>query len=218
MVQKAIDARKRFAEAALVLFRDRGYAVTTVPQIAERAGLTERTFYRYFVDKQEVMFWRASDFQTAMTEMINRASATTRPFDAVIRALEATGHFFDDNRSDAQARYCIVAAHPDFQEREMMKTKLLGSAMAEALQARGVQPVAARMASEAGIVIWKVTIEQWNRDKHQHGFSYHVRAVLSEFSAVLLGAEDAVARHPTVPAPSPASPVARQPGGRRKGR
>ena len=83
MVQRAADARKRFAESALSLFRERGYAATTVPQIAERAGLTERTFYRYFTDKQEVLFCRAVEFQATMTEAINRTSAATEPFDAV---------------------------------------------------------------------------------------------------------------------------------------
>ena len=59
MVQKAPNARQRFETAALALFQDRGVARTTVPDIAARAQLTERTFYRYFSDKREVLFWRA---------------------------------------------------------------------------------------------------------------------------------------------------------------
>ena len=50
------DARGRLEKAALDVFRERGYAHTTVGDIAERAGLTERTFFRYFTDKREVLF------------------------------------------------------------------------------------------------------------------------------------------------------------------
>jgi AcrR family transcriptional regulator len=50
------DARGRLEQAALDLYQDRGFEQTTVTEIAERAGLTERTFFRYFADKREVVF------------------------------------------------------------------------------------------------------------------------------------------------------------------
>ena len=50
------DARGRLVKAAMELYGERGFEQTTVAEIAERAGLTERTFFRHFADKREVLF------------------------------------------------------------------------------------------------------------------------------------------------------------------
>lgn len=50
------NSRGRLQEAALALFAERGFDQTTAAEIAARAGLTERTFFRHFADKREVLF------------------------------------------------------------------------------------------------------------------------------------------------------------------
>ncbi|MFX8075170.1 TetR family transcriptional regulator, partial [Acinetobacter baumannii] len=49
-------ARERLARAALDLYVERGFDETSVGDIAARAGVTERTFFRHFADKREVLF------------------------------------------------------------------------------------------------------------------------------------------------------------------
>ena len=71
------DARGRLEQAALELFEERGYARTTVGDIASRAGLTERTFFRYFTDKREVLFSGSGAVESLMVESIAAAPATT---------------------------------------------------------------------------------------------------------------------------------------------
>ncbi|SEQ64828.1 transcriptional regulator, TetR family [Faunimonas pinastri] len=183
MVQRIENARERFGKAAIELFRTRGYASTTVPQIAAAAGLTERTFFRYFIDKPEVLFWRANEFEAEMVRAINQA-ADAQPLDIVIRALEAVGCFFDDNRADVLARQAVVAAHVDFQERELMKMRSLGMAICAALTDRSIEGKAARMAAETGIVIWRVAIERWSEDPAS-GFVHHVRACTEDLATVV---------------------------------
>ena len=56
MVRWEPNAAGRLREAALDLYVDKGYEQTTVAEIAERAGLTARTFFRHFPDKREVLF------------------------------------------------------------------------------------------------------------------------------------------------------------------
>ena len=64
MVRWEPNARGRLEQAALSLFGERGFEQTTVAEIAARAGLTERTFFRHFADKREVLFWGAGHCRT----------------------------------------------------------------------------------------------------------------------------------------------------------
>ena len=63
-------AAGRLAEAAFALYSERGFDETTVAEIAERAGLTERTFFRHFADKREVLFAGSSALQDAMAAAV----------------------------------------------------------------------------------------------------------------------------------------------------
>ena len=60
------NARGRLEQAALELYVERGFEQTTVAEIAQRAGLTERTFFRHFADKREVLFQGAASLQLSL--------------------------------------------------------------------------------------------------------------------------------------------------------
>ena len=57
-------------QAALELYGERGFEQTTVAEIAERAGLTERTFFRHFADKREVLFAGSSALQELLVSAV----------------------------------------------------------------------------------------------------------------------------------------------------
>ncbi|ACL64993.1 regulatory protein TetR [Anaeromyxobacter dehalogenans 2CP-1] len=179
------DARGRLERAAMELYRERGYDQTTVAEIAARAGLTERTFFRHFADKREVLFWGAAGLQQLITDGIAGAPPHAAPLDAVAAALESTAPVFEQRRAFARQRQALIAAHPELQEREVMKLTLLAAAAAEALRARGVPEPAASLAAEAGIAVFKVAFEGWIRDEKGRGLPHHLRAALGELGAVL---------------------------------
>src|SRR5579871_2425332 len=77
------NARGRLEQAALDLYRERGFEQTTVAQIAERAGLTERTFFRYFADKREVLFWGQARLLELYVNAIANAPASASPIEMV---------------------------------------------------------------------------------------------------------------------------------------
>src|SRR5258705_8663172 len=104
------DARGRLEQAAMELFEERGYARTTVEEIAARAGLTERTFFRYFTDKREVLFGRSGDLEKGIADAITGAPEKTSPLDAVVGALETAAAQFPPRR-DYRARQRLIAAH-----------------------------------------------------------------------------------------------------------
>src|ERR1700759_2827211 len=122
------NARGRLAEAAMELYAERGFEQTTVAEIAARAGVTERTFFRYFADKREVLFGGAKDLERVIVGTIVHVPAATAPLDAVTAALQATASMFEARRGYAGKRRRIIATHANRQERELMKLASLAAA------------------------------------------------------------------------------------------
>jgi AcrR family transcriptional regulator len=183
LVQKAENARERFESAAFNLFRERGYAATTVPEIATLAGLTERTFYRYFSDKREVMFWRAGAHQASIAAKIEAAPMEPNALRTVAHAFKAIAPFIDSHARIVRMRQQLIATQGDLHERELLKLYMLTSAIAGALQKRHVAPQTSRVIAEIGTSIWRMALENWRNDTEQASFAEHVDGVLAEFEA-----------------------------------
>ncbi|WP_431279215.1 TetR family transcriptional regulator [Leifsonia poae] len=156
----APDARGRLAKAAMELYAEQGFEQTTALEISERAGVTERTFFRYFADKREVLFQGSEMLEQAILESIRMAPDSLRPIDIVIAAMEGVGTVFLD-RAHSIRRAQIIAANPALRERELMKMASISTAVAEALRQRGVAEPGATLAAETGVTVFKVGFESW---------------------------------------------------------
>ena len=104
MVRWEPDARGRLGQAAFELFTERGFEQVTVAEIAERAGLTERTFFRYFADKREVLFAGADGFQELFVSGVAGAPDSAAPIDAVAAALYAAAALFRAHEDGVRRR------------------------------------------------------------------------------------------------------------------
>ena len=168
------------------LFQERGYPQTTVGEIAARAGLTERTFFRYFADKREVLFSGSKELETSIIERIESAPSEAAPLDVVAGALEAAGAELQERRElqYVRARYALVTQHAEIQERELIKLAALALAVTRALHARGVAEPAASLAAEAGIAIFKIGFDRWLSQKKPHDFAAHIHAALLALKAM----------------------------------
>jgi AcrR family transcriptional regulator len=155
------NARGRLEQAALELYTERGFDRTTVAEIAERADLTERTFFRYFADKREVLFWGQGVLMELVTQHIAQAPDSPSPIDAVGAALGATGELFEGRREHARRRQAVIAANAGLQERELIKLASLAAVIAEGLGRRGVSEHAATLTAETGVAVFKVAFERW---------------------------------------------------------
>lgn len=195
------NARERLEKAAMELYRKRGFDETAVADIAAQAGLTERTFFRYFTDKREVLFGGSSALQELLAGRIAAAPGSTAALDSVAAALEATSLFFEERRPFAKARQAIIAANSALQERELIKFASLASAIAGALGSRGVPAPAATLAAETGIAIFKLAFDQWVNDQKKRDLAHHIREALDELKAVAAGGERRPARLEKTPAP-----------------
>ena len=189
------DAAGRLAEAAMQLYRERGFDRTTVADIAARAGLTERTFFRYFADKREVLFSGAGTLQEFLVDQVASAPASLPPIDVVAGALAETGQLFEQRRDFARHRHALIVAHAELHERELIKLAALATAIGEALRRRGVPAPAASLAAEAGMTIFKRAFGAWVEDGKKRDLGHHVRAAHAELEGVVVGT-----RRPRAPA------------------
>ncbi len=181
------NARGRLEQAALQLYVERGFEQTTVAEIARQAGLTERTFFRHFADKREVLFWGAGALQELVVRAVASAPASAAPIDAVAAALGAAGAALQERRDGARQRHAVIAANVELQERELKKLAALAAAMAEALRQRGVPEPSASLAAEAGIAVFRIAFARWINEADSRDFSQVIRESLDELTAVIAG-------------------------------
>src|SRR5271168_1090842 len=148
------DSRGRLQEAALALYSERGFDQTTAAQIAARAGLTERTFFRHFADKREVLFGGSALLQERIVSGVAGAPVADGPLDAVARGLDAAAAMLGESRRDlARQRQTVLAANPELRERELAKLADYAATIAETLRQRGVSETQATLAAESGMTV-----------------------------------------------------------------
>src|SRR3954454_25238563 len=131
------DAQGRLTSAAIELFDERGYEETTVAEIAERAGLTKRTFFRYFSDKREVLFSGSEELRRRWLEGVAAAPADAAALAVVAAVLDPVAELFTERHAFARIRARIIEANPELQERELIKLQRLTGAITSALVERG---------------------------------------------------------------------------------
>jgi AcrR family transcriptional regulator len=178
------NARGRLEQAAMELFIECGFEQATVTEIARRAGLTQRTFFRHFADKREVLFWGQGALQELLVSTVASAPASAAPIDAVAAALEAAGASLQERHEHARQRQAIINANPELRERELIKLATLASAIAAALRHRGVSDPAASLTAEAGIAVFKVAFERWVSGPGQPDLPKIIRQSLDDLRAV----------------------------------
>lgn len=162
MVRWEPGARERLQAAALELYATKGFEETTVVEIAQSVDLTERTFFRYFADKREVIFAGQDIFQQGFIDGVASAPKDATPLEIVASAVTAgSGFFTDDRRAYSRQRSAVIASTPELRERELLKMASLAAAIAAALRDRGVPEPAATLAAESGTTVFRMAFERW---------------------------------------------------------
>lgn len=157
-------AAGRLHAAAMELYVAQGYEQTTVAEIAERAGVTPRTFFRHFGDKREVLFAGSEQIQHTMRAALGTAPADVSPMDAVGLALDAAAEMVGSDVRHSQRRQAVIEANAELRERELIKMATLAGVLSEGLVERGLGEREARLVAEAGIAVFRAGFEDWVRD------------------------------------------------------
>jgi AcrR family transcriptional regulator len=182
------DSRGRLQEAALALFAARGFDQTTAAEIAARAGVTERTFFRHFADKREVLFGGSALLQETIVAGVAGSPAADGALNAVSRGLDAAATMLAEFRRDlSRQRQAVIAANPELRERELAKLADYAAAVAVALRQRGVSEPQATLAAEAGMTVLRLAIQQWASGDDERDLAVVMRDAVAELRAVAAG-------------------------------
>jgi AcrR family transcriptional regulator len=181
MVRWEPGARERLQAAALELFASNGFEQTTAAEIAQSVGLTERTFFRHFSDKREVLFFGQEQFLLAFTDGVDAAPPDASPLEVIASALHAAASFFpEERRPYSRMRQSVIDQNPALQEREQHKLAGLATTVAQALRARGIGDPAATLAAQSGATVFGIAFAQWIRDGETRSLSDIASEVLRE--------------------------------------
>ncbi|MGW5868576.1 TetR family transcriptional regulator [Streptomyces sp. NPDC055239] len=167
MPRSGAEARRRLQQAALELYGERGFDQTTTAEIAARAGVNERTFFRHFPDKREVLFHGEADLRAELARTVAEAPDGLQPLDILLRAFRAVERILEDNRPFVEPRLQVIARTPALRERELAKSASLIDAMAQALRQRGVADRLAGLAAQTGWVTFHQAVQDWIDDGSQ---------------------------------------------------
>ena len=132
-----------------------------VADIANRAGVTARTFFRHFADKREVLFDGSAELEKRSLAAVAAAPATASTLDIVAAALDAVAEMIGHDREGARMRSVVIMANADLRERELIKLAHMSASLADGLRARGVGDTEAVLAAEAGSAVYRVAFQRW---------------------------------------------------------
>ncbi len=161
MPRSGKEARQRLKQATLELFQLQGYDATTAAQIAARAGVTERTFFRHFADKREALFEGEEAFRYTLAERVSLAPDSLSPMEALLHAFRSIEPLLEQNRSFSEPRQTVIAKTPALQERVLTKTAGMTAALSNALRRRGIDEATAAFAAQIGMAMLSEATRAW---------------------------------------------------------
>ncbi len=160
---------------------------TSSRAIAQASGVTERTFFRYFADKREVIFAGQDVFQRGFTDGV-AAAEDAEPMDIVASAIASAADFFDNGRLDfSRRRHRVIVANAELQERELLKMAALSTAIAEALEKRGVPEPAATLSAQSGVTVFRQSFAQWIAEGNERPLADISRDVFAHLRSLTAG-------------------------------
>lgn len=164
MPRSGREAHERLQRAALELYAEQGFDQTTTVEIAQRAGVTERTFFRHFPDKREVLFGGEAFVRELLVAAVDDAPPALGSLEVLRTACLSLEVPLEEGREFSKPRHTLIAATPALHERELAKMADLADALASALIRRGVAAQQASLAARAAVAALNAAVASWYED------------------------------------------------------
>jgi AcrR family transcriptional regulator len=178
-------SEERLKQAAMALFDEQGFQNTSAVQIAERARVTTRTFFRYFPDKQAILFVDAERLSAALVQKILDAPDVAEPLRAVVQALGGFDWLGLGSRESQRRRDAMIASHSDLLERELIKQQQMADEFSGALQQRGIDPDSAELAARVGIEVFRTAYRQWLASEDDRDLATTIETAMSILATIV---------------------------------
>ena len=153
--RKKLRVREHIVEVAYALFDRHGFAPVTVVDIVDAAEVSRSTFFRYFGDKQEVVFAHEQRFRDTL---VAEAHAATAPVPGDLRAaleqlrvLTVGAYVSASAGSRSPVHERLIDANPELLDRHVRKLMGFADDMTALLTARGAEAGTARLAAHLAI-------------------------------------------------------------------
>lgn len=167
-----LKMRRELAAAAMELFATKGYEATTVDEIAARAGVARRTFFRHFRSKEEAIFPDHDDTLVRAEAVLNAAPPHEHPLDTVCRGIKEVMKMYAGSPSVAVARYQLTREVPTLRQAEIASVSryerlftryLLGHFDEQAHHDGNDDPLLAEVAASAVVTAHNHVLRRWLR-------------------------------------------------------
>jgi AcrR family transcriptional regulator len=178
----------RLKKAALELFDEQGFEKTSVIEIAKRAHVATRTFFRYFPDKREVLFAEADALRAVLVERILQAPDVSEPLQLVAAVLAEFDWESLGSRESQRQRHAVIAANPDLLERDLIKHHSIVVGFTDALRQRGVDGDVARLAATVGGEVFFTAYGQWLEARETADLPTIIERMMSRLASIVPGA------------------------------
>lgn len=179
------DSRTRLVDAALSLFGEHGYAATTVDEIAERAGVSARTFFRHFPDKEEALFAEDDELLPLMLATIGESTGPVTAEALMQRVLGQLAEHLEPRRRELTHRQSIIDSEVSLTGRELAKQARWQQAITEALIVRGFADEHAGVLAAIGFALFSRTLHAWLADTDDATLAERLRDALPRVRSVL---------------------------------
>lgn len=162
--RKKIETLHRLQEEALRLFDEQGYDATTIEQIAEAAGVSPSTFYRYFPVKEDVVV--QDEYDPLIVQVFESQEQGTAPLEALRAVLAALfGEFTDEDIERVRRRVRMIFSVPALRARQVGQSaateRLLAEMVAERT-GRSANDLEVRHFTALVVASWTVAISAWS--------------------------------------------------------
>ena len=186
--RKRRETRRRLAETGLRLFLERGYEETTLDAIAEAAGVSRRTVFHYFDQKEDILLAWQHGLGEAMREAILRERPDRPALDLVLSAMlqlagqyQAEDHIRIEKLLSSTQRLG-ASKHAKYAEQEQAVFEALVQLWPTLQRQSGL-----RLVAMVAVGALRLAFERWAERGGADPLSEHLRLAFADLKAELAG-------------------------------